>query len=142
MILSLTFVIHVHYSGFTADNISNDIFEHVEQYDAHDSPHPECGINTTVNAGQECTLSIPITRDLEPPIMIYYEIEGFHQNHRTYSKSRDVYQVSQLLHVSPLPVVQLMYFANDLSNDPRPITHPQNVVDWLVNPRCPFSSAV
>jgi len=63
------------------------------QYDAFDSPHPDCGINTTTNANLSCTISFTTDQDLEPPIMVYYEIENFHQNHRTYQKSRDVYQL-------------------------------------------------
>ena len=79
--------------GFYIQSLSNQIFERVVQYDAYDSPHPECGINTTVNAGTNCQISITVDEDLTPPILIYYQIENFHQNHRTYEKSRDNYQV-------------------------------------------------
>jgi len=74
--------------------LSNEVYEHVENYDGSDNPNPECGINSTVNANQQCKLSITVTQDLQPPVLIYYQIEGFHQNHRSYQRSRDVYQVS------------------------------------------------
>lgn len=35
------------------------------------------------------SITIEIEKDMEPPIWIYYELEGFHQNHRRYVKSRD-----------------------------------------------------
>jgi LEM3 (ligand-effect modulator 3) family / CDC50 family len=81
--------------GFHIQSMSNQIFERVVQYDAFDNPHPTCGINTTVNAGTQCTISIRVDEDLQPPILIYYQIENFHQNHRKYQKSRDLYQVSE-----------------------------------------------
>jgi len=36
-----------------------------------------------------------ITSDMEPPIWIYYQLDGFHQNHRRYVKSRDDKQLWQ-----------------------------------------------
>ena len=74
-------------------SISNKVFERVVQYDAYDNLNTTCGINTTVNAGKLCTISITVDADLAPPILVYYQIENFHQNHRSYQKSRDVYQV-------------------------------------------------
>jgi len=35
------------------------------------------------------SFSIEIEQDMEPPIWIYYELDGFHQNHRRYVQSRD-----------------------------------------------------
>ena len=83
------------FKGFHIQRMSNDIFERVVQYDAFDNPHPKCGINSTVNAGTECTISIQVDKNLTPPILIYYQIENFHQNHRKYQKSRDLYQVRE-----------------------------------------------
>ena len=49
---------------------SNDIEEHKEEY-------------TNKN-----TITFNITKKMEPKIMVYYEIDGFYQNHRRYMKSR------------------------------------------------------
>ena len=73
--------------------MSNELFERVVQYDAYDNPHPTCGINSTTNAGTQCSITITVDKDVNPPILIYYEIENFHQNHRKYTKSRDLFQV-------------------------------------------------
>jgi hypothetical protein len=32
---------------------------------------------------------IAVDREMEPPIWVYYQLDGFHQNHRKYVKSRD-----------------------------------------------------
>mmetsp|Transcript_63824 Transcript_63824/g.152224 ORF Transcript_63824/g.152224 Transcript_63824/m.152224 type:complete len:402 (-) Transcript_63824:231-1436(-) len=38
---------------------------------------------------------ITVERDMQPPIWIYYELDGFHQNHRRYAGSRDEDQLRQ-----------------------------------------------
>ena len=35
-----------------------------------------------------CNISIPIENDMSPTIMVYYELDGFYQNHRRYIKSK------------------------------------------------------
>uniref|UniRef100_A0A7S0FKI7 ALA-interacting subunit n=1 Tax=Pyrodinium bahamense TaxID=73915 RepID=A0A7S0FKI7_9DINO len=35
------------------------------------------------------SFSLEIARDMEPPIWLYYQLNGFHQNHRRYVQSRD-----------------------------------------------------
>jgi LEM3 (ligand-effect modulator 3) family / CDC50 family len=77
-------------------NMSNQIFERIVEYDAFDNPHPLCGINKTANSGRKCSISIEVDEDLKPPILVYYQIENFHQNHRKYARSRDLYQVMQI----------------------------------------------
>lgn len=39
------------------------------------------------------TLSLTVTKDMEPPIWVYYQLDSFHQNHRRYVKSRDDNQI-------------------------------------------------
>jgi hypothetical protein len=63
------------------------------KYDAFDDPNPICGINNTYNANRTCALRFVAPRYLEPPVLVYYELDNFHQNHRTYSKSFDAYQL-------------------------------------------------
>lgn len=36
---------------------------------------------------------LEVNSDMQPPIWIYYELDGFHQNHRRYVKSRDPKQL-------------------------------------------------
>jgi len=42
-----------------------------------------------LNEHKVASFDIQIKRDMEPPIWVYYELSGFHQNHRRYVKSRD-----------------------------------------------------
>lgn len=78
--------------GYYISSESNSAFEAVELYDAYDRSDLDCGI-TTANANKSCVISIDIHEELEPPILIHYEIENFHQNHRAYQQSRDDKQV-------------------------------------------------
>ncbi|KAJ4459233.1 putative ALA-interacting subunit 1 [Paratrimastix pyriformis] len=55
---------------------SRACFETVVRYD------DQCPLGTT------CTVDITIPNDLEPPVYLYYQLTGFHQNHRRYVKSR------------------------------------------------------
>jgi len=41
------------------------------------------------------SFDIRIKRDMDPPIWVYYELDGFHQNHRRYIKSEDIAQMSE-----------------------------------------------
>ena len=40
-----------------------------------------------------CTVDAQINKDMKPPIMVYYKLEGFFQNHRRYVKSRSIEQL-------------------------------------------------
>lgn len=48
----------------------------------------------TLNEQKVGRFDIEIKRDMKPPIWIYYELSGFHQNHRRYVKSRDENQLA------------------------------------------------
>lgn len=74
--------------GYYISSESNSAFEAVKLYDAYDRSDLDCGI-TTANANKSCVVSIDIREELEPPVLIHYEIENFHQNHRAYQQSRD-----------------------------------------------------
>ena len=75
--------------AFKLNAMSDDIVELRQQYDAYDDPAPLCGINTTANAGRRCTLELTVPRDMDPPVLVHYEISGFYQNQRRYVTSRD-----------------------------------------------------
>lgn len=42
---------------------------------------------------KECHLEIEITEDMSQPIMVYYQLDGFFQNHRRYLKSKNLNQL-------------------------------------------------
>ena len=45
------------------------------------------------NLNAQCDISFTLTEDMDSPIMIYYQLEGFFQNHRRYVKSKSVPQL-------------------------------------------------
>jgi hypothetical protein len=62
-------------------------------YDDYSQEDPICGINMTYNANRTCNLTFVAPKDMEPPVLVYYELHNFHQNHRTYMKSFDPFQL-------------------------------------------------
>jgi len=63
-------------------------------YDGNNNEYPECAIGLNYNANENCTLQFKAPKDMEGPIMIHYELDNFHQNHRSYAFSRDDYQLT------------------------------------------------
>lgn len=76
-------------TGFKLKSMSNNIVELRQEYDAYNDPDPFCGINSTANAGKKCSIEFIVPKDMEPPVLVHYEIRGFYQNHRRYVNSRD-----------------------------------------------------
>jgi hypothetical protein len=82
--------------GFKLREISDSIVEYAIKYDSHeDGNWSNCELNglDEVNSAKTCTLTFDILKDMEGPVLVYYEIENFHQNHRTYEQSRDDWQL-------------------------------------------------
>ena len=79
--------------GFKIEDLSNSVVELKYTYDAHDLENLPCGINTTYNAKRLCDLEFTASEDMEPPILVHYELTNFHQNHKNYYQSRDPYQL-------------------------------------------------
>jgi len=63
---------------------SRTVEEHVVDYT--DLPTNRHGVGT---------FDIKVDRDMEPPIWVYYQLDGFHQNHRRYVTSRSNAQLSE-----------------------------------------------
>lgn len=82
-----------YFTGFKFQSMSDAIVEVRVEYDNWNDPSPLCGIGSVPNANRNCTLRFNVTRDMEPPILVHYELSNFYQNHRDYLKSRDSYQV-------------------------------------------------
>lgn len=53
---------------------------------------------------QQCTQEITIDKDMEQPIMVYYQLDNFYQNHRRYVKSKSNDQLAG----KNLPVDELL----------------------------------
>ena len=59
---------------------SNKIIDVVKRYDDID----QC---KDIGNGK-CNVTLEITKDMEKTIMVYYQLNGFYQNHRRYVKSK------------------------------------------------------
>jgi len=51
-------------------------------------------IGENYNANENCTLTFEVPQDMEPPVLVYYELTNFHQNYNKYVTSRDDYQLT------------------------------------------------
>lgn len=51
----------------------------------HDNQNEAVGVD---NRALQCQITFEITQDMQPPIYVYYELDGVYQNHRRYVKSR------------------------------------------------------
>jgi hypothetical protein len=76
------------------ETISKDVVELKTVYDGVDEKDQLCGIGMRYNANETCTLQFTAPRDMEPPILIHYELTNFYQNHRSYVSSRDDFQLA------------------------------------------------
>jgi LEM3 (ligand-effect modulator 3) family / CDC50 family len=52
-----------------------------------------CGIGDDYNANRVCELTFTAPKDMYPPVLIHYELTNFHQNHRSYYRSKDPFQL-------------------------------------------------
>ena len=84
-------------AGFKIDSIQNDVFEEIITCDEYKPDYnindTVCGIGDNFTAGRVCNVTFTTPRDLYPPILIHYGIQNFHQNHRSYYRSKDPYQL-------------------------------------------------
>lgn len=81
--------------GYYAERESEKIIELKQVYDAGDDTTAACpSIGLNYNANENCTLTFEVTKDMKPPVLVYYELTNFHQNYRKYTTSRDDYQLT------------------------------------------------
>lgn len=77
--------------GAVVLSYSKEIFEYTSEY------------SETCQENPNCTISINITETINPPIMFYYQLNNFYQNHRRYVKSKSNSQLlGQLLTVDSI----------------------------------------
>jgi len=85
--------------GFKLEAIASDTTELYSIYDAKDQSTidmiqtSDCRIGMNYNRNKTCTIQFEAPEDMEPPILVHYELDNFHQNHRFYSRSRDSFQL-------------------------------------------------
>uniref|UniRef100_A0A7S2WPH8 Cell cycle control protein 50A n=1 Tax=Eucampia antarctica TaxID=49252 RepID=A0A7S2WPH8_9STRA len=75
--------------GLKINSIADGVSELSQKYDSHDDTTLDCHIGDNTNTNKTCTVSFVTKDDMEPPILVYYEIKNFYQNHRKYITSRD-----------------------------------------------------
>lgn len=51
-------------------------------------------IHATVENTTQCILTFPIPNNMDPPVLFYYRLTNFYQNHRRYAKSFNTDQLS------------------------------------------------
>jgi len=77
--------------GFKLRSISDGVVELKETYDA--KPYTQnCSISRG-NQNKNCMIELKVDRDMSPPVLVYYEIDKFHQNHFKYQSSKDSKQL-------------------------------------------------
>mmetsp|Transcript_26104 Transcript_26104/g.38627 ORF Transcript_26104/g.38627 Transcript_26104/m.38627 type:complete len:376 (-) Transcript_26104:41-1168(-) len=94
--------------GLKFQAMSDAVVEYKRKYDSYDGNlnlTDDCGIDIA-NQGKNCTLTFNILDDMEGAVMVYYEIENFHQNHREYETSRDDAQLLGSLQQADLAAAQ------------------------------------
>jgi len=79
--------------GVRLKQISDDVVELSIKYDSGKGSDSDVCAITKPNQGKVCSHTFTVDRDMESPIMVYYQIENFHQNHRKYFQSRDDQQL-------------------------------------------------
>lgn len=73
---------------------SDKIVELTTVYDSTDPKQQLCGIGLNYNANRNCTIQFTVPATMKPPVLVYYGLTNFHQNHRAYHVSRDDYQLT------------------------------------------------
>lgn len=109
---------------------SDGITEVIKRYD----DIPQCKADWRIP--QTCMIELDLKSDVDPPIFIYYEISNMFQNHRKYSKSRDIYQlmgndrsVDQVKSSCfPVSTMKDTGFYYDLLIDPEDVANPCGLV--------------
>mmetsp|Transcript_22771 Transcript_22771/g.63309 ORF Transcript_22771/g.63309 Transcript_22771/m.63309 type:complete len:395 (+) Transcript_22771:113-1297(+) len=84
-------------TGYKIHSLQDDVVELRRTYDDYDPDEGtvlSCPIGDNFNANKTCNLDFYAPKDMEPPILVYYELTNFHQNHRAYVQSRDDFELN------------------------------------------------
>jgi hypothetical protein len=91
---------YVHYAilggsiGYYMESESDHVTEMSVIYDSIDPEDQLCGIGMNYNANENCTIQFTLPNDMKAPVLVYYQLSNFNQNHRNYFTSRDDYQLA------------------------------------------------
>mmetsp|Transcript_22998 Transcript_22998/g.72104 ORF Transcript_22998/g.72104 Transcript_22998/m.72104 type:complete len:421 (-) Transcript_22998:317-1579(-) len=76
-----------------------------EQYDGPGTPPERSGCKIRrADAGVECNVTVRVKEKMRPPVHVFYEIEGFHQNHRRYVQSLEWDQLHNRVALNERPL--------------------------------------
>lgn len=92
--------------GWKLRQVSNNVVEYSLKYDTHaedmdNLQWTDCSIDVP-NEGRDCIFSLQVEQDMSAPVLVYYEIDNFHQNHLEYVVSKDPNQLLGSLNQDPL----------------------------------------
>jgi hypothetical protein len=90
-----------------------------------------------------CNLTLTITREIKGPIFVYYEIEGFFQNHRLYAnsisysqlKGENISESKALSDCDPIVYNKDLYVTTSITGaplDPEAIANPCGMVAYTI----------
>lgn len=80
-------------TGTSVWQSSNAVFEKIVYYDnGGGDKGNQCGIDKQ-NQRRQCPITFTIDQDVTGPLLVYYQLDNFNQNHRIYVNSRSVNQL-------------------------------------------------
>ena len=80
-------------TGTSVWQASNGVFEKVVYYDnGGGESGNQCSISKQ-NQRRRCPITFTIDQDVKGPLLVYYQLDNFNQNHRIYVNSRSVNQL-------------------------------------------------
>jgi hypothetical protein len=84
-------------AGFLLLRLDNSVVESIKTYDSFYNNTIDADLDCAIDSANEnkpCTIEFEVEKEMKAPILLYYEIDNFYQNHREYTTSRDDAQVS------------------------------------------------
>lgn len=88
----------------------------IRQFTIRYDNNSECDTFIDNTNNKTCLLEITLDDDFNPPVMVYYQLENFYQDHRRYIKSKSVDQLKGEI-----------LTASQIKDDCEPIIHMQDV---------------
>lgn len=102
--------------GYHIASDSDNVTELSKVYDSVDPAHQSCGIGMNYNANENCNISFTVPNDMKAPVLVYYQLTNFNQNHRKYFISRDDFQLAGSVGNQPKTAAEACHPVNILGN--------------------------
>ncbi|WVZ77697.1 hypothetical protein U9M48_025535 [Paspalum notatum var. saurae] len=131
--------------GIVSLRASQQVVEIIDRYDDACIP---AGVTDKLayiqnkTSSKNCTRTLTVTKDMDQPIFVYYQLDNFYQNHRRYVKSRNDAQLrdnssaSETSNCDPeaktadgKPIVPCGLIAWSLFNDTYSLIHNNEILD-------------